>query len=204
MLIPSKHVIQLQGASAVSLAGGNELGDSSQPYSPNSFSGVLAQHTEAQDGNLILGGPQEDPDLADVLRGPAADDAQEADGTEAPDESAAAHDAMQLASIPEGSEQAAQTGRAPRRRGRASARASAPEQPANLAPPEQAATGKPRGSGRRKRGAPMASIAEEAAAPEQPSNAQSVEDGAAKGAWGGRSRRKASAMPQSVADSPGS
>ena len=159
------------------------------------------QHTEAQDGNLILGGPQEDPDLADVLRDPAADARQEAGGSEAPADATAAHGSMQLASIPEGSEQAAQPGAALGRKGRASAPASMQEQHAQPGQPEPTA-GKPRGSGRRKRRAPVPSTAEEAAAIEQPSKGQSTQAEVPKAASGGRRRRRASDMPLSPAEEP--
>ena len=160
---------------------------------------VPLQHTETQDSNLILGGPAEDPDLADILRGPAAAALNDAEGAEAPDGAAAPDTILNPASHPKGNEQAAKPARAAGRRGRAPAHASAPDESADSAPAQQAAV-KPRGAGRRKGKAPMATIAEETAVKEQPESVQPRENAKSEGAWGGRRRRKGAAVSESFTE----
>lgn len=160
---------------------------------------VLLQHTETQDSNLILGAPAEDPDLADILRGPAAAELNDAEGAEAPDGSAAPNTILNPASHPKSNEQAAKPARAAGRRGRAPAHASAPEENADSAPAQQAAA-KPRGAGRRKGLAPLATIAEETAVIEQPESVQPGESAKPEGAWGGQRRRKGATVFESFTE----
>ena len=172
------------------------------------------QYTENQDSNPILGMAPEDPDLADVLKGSAPGALEE--GTEVTD--AAAEAPQPLSNQAGGQAPAARPGRAPGRKGRASAKGATAQRPSNAAQAQQqaanpaaeqpsaSAQARPAAAAGRRRGkAAMATIPEEPAAIEQPKGAKPEQAAAPKAApVGGRRRKRGAAAADASAAAPAS